>query len=895
MRTPGLRPSVGAALALVVAGIVSASPAGAASAVRTERGPRRHICPAREALSPEAAAARRESTPHAPAPRLLGTRLPSRVDWRSELPPVLEQPNFQSCVPTAAGYYQRTQVEKHFRHPEWDLSDPKHQFSVTTIYPYCVGDAAAAAKALWQIGAVDMAELPFTREHFEETPSPAQLEAAKPYRIGAFAAIWNRVGERCPLDPLNPIEVAKAWLAEGYSISVDVDADNLQYPDNPKDSGPVHVPYNPYFDPDSLYGDTPGHGVAIVGYDDDVNPLGIGADHRGGFLIVNSEGPDWNGPMKGFMWMSYAYARRFVTYAWIQMPGAPDTPEITGASLRDVHVGESITLTGRSFGARRRGAAVTFNGVPATDVSFTDEAVTAIVPAGATSGPVVVSSWDGTPSEPFHVDVEARSPERSIPVVLDVASGTARFTTELTLTNRGSHAVSAELLYRVSIGGPGGSGEVTEPLAAGEQKVIPDAIAFLQSKGLPIPQGNQAGQLHVRFAGADGESVVAATARTTTPTAAPQPAGRAGLSYAGVSPSRFTGFGPLTVFGLRSNATDRSNLAVFNPYPAPVTVKVTVFDGKGFGDVVKVIREAETIPPYGWVQFSDVLAGIESGQGWATVEPRVPGAPFGAYGVVNDNGTNDGSFLPPAAPDLGGGRMTVPVLVETATLTSELVLANRSENEIDVLLHFGERTSSNPGKTVHLARGKQLIVPNAVDQLRKWGLPIGPRDVASYAGALHLKVSKVENGNFFAGARTVSTSGAGGGFGVFTPAVVESGMATAEAYLYGLKASAGNRTNVAVVNTGLFEEGSVVLELRAFDGDSGGAERGHPEVVVVPPGAWHQLDGFLAQQGVSNGWVKVTRLIGTAPWLAYAVIGDGVMPGIGTGDGSYVAMEGAAR
>ncbi len=40
----------------------------------------------------------------------------------------------------------------------------------------------------------------------------------------------------------------------------------------------------------------------------------------------------------------------------------------------------------------------------------------------------------------------------------------------------------------------------------------------------------------------------------------------------------------------------------------------------------------------------------------------------------------------------------------------------------------------------------------------------------------------------------------------------------------------------------------------------------------------------------ANGWVRVRRLSGTAPWVAYAVVNDGAGPGERTGDGAYVPM-----
>ena len=67
-------------------------------------------------------------------------------------------------------------------------------------------------------------------------------------------------------------------------------------------------------------------------------------------------------------------------------------------------------------------------------------------------------------------------------------------------------------------------------------------------------------------------------------------------------------------------------------------------------------------------------AGLE--QGWAVIE-RTEGGVFGAYGVVNDGGTNDGSFLE-AMPDTATATsVTIPALVETPAFRTELLLVNR--------------------------------------------------------------------------------------------------------------------------------------------------------------------------------------------------------------------------
>ncbi len=68
-----------------------------------------------------------------------------------------------------------------------------------------------------------------------------------------------------------------------------------------------------------------------------------------------------------------------------------------------------------------------------------------------------------------------------------------------------------------------------------------------------------------------------------------------------------------------------------------------------------------------------------------------------------------------------------------------------------------------------------------------------------------------------------------------------------------------------------------------------------PRRSSLEPGAWHQYSGFLGSRGVGNGWVRVRRLSGSAPWIAYGVVNDGGAPGERTGDGAYVPMVATAE
>ena len=266
-----------------------------------------------------------------------------------------------------------------------------------------------------------------------------------------------------------------------------------------------------------------------------------------------------------------------------------------------------------------------------------------------------------------------------VPVILSAAGqNQSFFTSELTLTNRGEQEVRLDYSYTAERGG--GSGTALEVLAAGRQRVETDALGYLQSLGIPIPEtGNRIGTLRVAVPlGSEVEAVV----RTTTVV----PEGRAGLAYLGVAEEE--GFEEAVYLcGLRQNAQDRSNVAFQNmgaPEEGAITVRTTVFSGESADTNARVLEEV-TLEPGGFHQYSGLLGRLESvegnRQGYVRVE-RVEGrAPFYAYGVINDQANSDGSFVfPVAASSLAESTgQTLPVIVETSAFTSELTVTNFSD------------------------------------------------------------------------------------------------------------------------------------------------------------------------------------------------------------------------
>src|SRR5262245_9568814 len=498
-----------------------------------------------------------------------------------------------------------------------------------------------------------------------------------------------------------------------------------------------------------------------------------------------------------------------------------------------------------------------------------------------------------TTNEVFTVNAQYT---RVVPIVLDVTTGAAHFTTELTLTNAGTAPLNLSLLYTASLGDQLGSGTASDSLAGGEQKVIPDVLSYLRDKGLALPPSSsapqQGGVLTVTFTGATSEADIGVLARTTAITQPPQPDGAAGLAYAGL-PSWNVSTRTATVYGLRATSQDRSNLAIYNPSSEPVTVKVVAFSGAGDG-ASSVVSAAETLPALGWRQFNDVLAAAGIAQGWVTVERTSDTGAFGAYGVVNDNVTNDGSFVLPAAGL--ASRLTVPSLVESTGFTSELILSNRAGSTASFRLNYHESSTPELGAggtfTVALGPHEQRIIPEAIDFLRQQGVAIGSRGMASYAGSLQIAVDGVNSADIFAGARTLAPSPAGGRFGVFTPAVFAGQEAFAGASLLGLRSDANQRTNVSLLNAGAVNSGTITLEVQFFDGDQRGRATGALATVTLAAGQWTQLLNPLAERGAQNGWATIVRKAGSSPWIAYAVINDGGAPGQRTGDGAFLLATG---
>ena len=476
-----------------------------------------------------------------------------------------------------------------------------------------------------------------------------------------------------------------------------------------------------------------------------------------------------------------------------------------------------------------------------------------------------------------------------VPVLLTAAGRNhSFFTSEMTLTNRGAHPATLHYTYTAHAGG--GSGAGSDILAPGRQKIQPDAIDYLMSLGIPIPDsGSRIGTLGVKVSGASGVGVMV---RTTTAV----PEGRAGLAYPGV-PAEAGFQEAVYLCGLRQNRQDRSNIAFQNMGTAKdgsITLRATVFSGEAADAGARVLKDVR-LGPGGFHQYSRVLGVLGSeAHGYVKVE-RVEGtAPFYAYGVINDQANSDGSFVfPVTAGSLEASTgQTLPVVVETGVFSSELTVTNFSEDARNLILKLVADAIDTEADTATvrllIEAGEQLIIPGVVASWRQQGVGGIAQTRGSLAGPLFASSVEGDLSGIVVGARTGS-QGVSGHYSVFYNAVPFGESFTETAWVDALQQNEENRSNLALVNTGEVDDSDSVFSLDIYDGETGrlvNTVTGRR----VAPGAWYQINSILGNYApdTTQGYVRIRRISGNNPFLAYGVVNDGGAPGQRSSDGAYL-------
>ncbi len=517
--------------------------------------------------------------------------------------------------------------------------------------------------------------------------------------------------------------------------------------------------------------------------------------------------------------------------------------------------------------------------------------------AGAIAGQELVISAGFNPGDsPIETDVMTTF----VPVVLDLTGkSNSHFTSELALTNRGSDAAMLNFTYTAEAGG--GSGTATDMLGPYQQMIAANAIEYLRGLDVPIPEtGSRIGTLRVDVSGSSDTSVVV---RTTTPTAVPE--GRAGLAYLGIPETM--GFHQEAVYlcGLRDNPGDRSNVAVQNMgSEGEITLRITAFSGNAADSSGEMVWE-DSLDPGEFHQANAVLMGAGKADpargGYVKVERVTGTAPFYAYGVINDNANSDGSFVFPVSAGSLEGAMgqTLPALVESGAFTTELTLTNFSDQPKLVMFSTTDEKIQTADNTagfgpLPLAPGEQHIIPNAIQTARllfQLDVPTGlvaPLIASPVSGDLSGVVI---------GARVVAQADtqdpSKGQYGVFFTAVPRGMGFTGSAWVDGLQQNEENRSNLALINTGEVDDQDIVFEIDIYDGETATLSKtvtmDEEDKLVVPAKGFKQINQVLKHApGTTQGYIRIRRVSGANPYLAYGVVNDGGSPGQRTGDGAYI-------
>jgi hypothetical protein len=316
--------------------------------------------------------------------------------------------------------------------------------------------------------------------------------------------------------------------------------------------------------------------------------------------------------------------------------------------------------------------------------------------------------------------------------------------------------------------------------------------------------------------------------------------------------------------------------------------------------------------------------GAAGGRGTIQVTPS-SGCPWTAtsevpWVVVTSgwNGTGSGSLTYSVAPNLdssprtgtlrigttsfeveqSGGTTTtegvvfVPVVLDVfgvapSHYTSELTLTNRSARDASVRLAYTGAATLGGGSgsvTVTLPAGRQLIEPDAIAYLGRLGVQVPA--AAPRGGTLAVAVSGVTSLSDVAATVRTTTAVANGQAGLAYGGTPAWRALAGAAYVCGLRENATDRSNLALQNAGGPADGDVTLRVTVCSGDSSARVVRSDE--TLPPGGFLQVSGILGLHGMANGYAKVERVGGTAPWYAYGVVNDQK-----NSDGSFVPPQAA--
>ena len=131
-----------------------------------------------------------------------------------------------------------------------------------------------------------------------------------------------------------------------------------------------------------------------------------------------------------------------------------------------------------------------------------------------------------------------------------------------------------------------------------------------------------------------------------------------------------------------------------------------------------------------------------------------------------------------------------------------------------------------------------------------------------------------------------------GRYGVSYAAVPNGASALSSVWIHGLQQNAENRSNLGLLNTGETDGSSSTFRLELYDGDSG-QKVATVEGLQVWPKRLLQIGSIFEKYAPATrqGYLRISRITGANPFIAYSVINDGGSPGQRTGDGAFLSSS----
>ncbi len=312
-------------------------------------------------------------------------------------------------------------------------------------------------------------------------------------------------------------------------------------------------------------------------------------------------------------------------------------------------------------------------------------------------------------------------------------------------------------------------------------------------------------------------------------------------------------------------------------YPANVyTNIITQMIGTtlGLSNADLSINATDTIPTDDADAIMVTFLSIQRGTGLGADD--VAGACY-LYGNCSSSGTVNTTLFVPVVLSVAGKGNSV--------FSSEMTVTNSGPLDASIVYQYVPSLGQGAGSvTDSLAAGKQTLIPDAIAYLRQKGLAIPSNAdalgtiLASFSG-----LSATSDAGIAVRTTTpVPPTSPNGRAGLAYAGVPAAKLLTTLGFLVGLRQNAQDRTNVAFENAGVTGSGDITLKATYYAGDGSGPIS-PPYQVTISPGGWVQVALTDIAPNAVQGYVKVEKVGGTAPFWTYAVINDNL-----NSDGSYI-------